>query len=386
MRYIMCQPSNNRFKWEVEVAVSDLINHGITDIVLLFLKEDDSVARYFEGNYDVAVHVYDDKRDDKAYIPSIKPYLMYRYLSEDPARGSFNYFFMDSDMVFRQLPDYSKMPVDESNWYGSNCNDYMNYDYLSNRTNSEALIKGMTDIVGVDRQSIEGINNDAIGAQYVISRPTADYFEKVYKDSIKLWQFVKHLDTSFQKWTVEMYATLWNMLYFNITPHAHEEMDFVFPTDDIDIYESVNILHNAGVMPQHTDLFRKSDYIYSDPLQVNHDYVNRNKASYAYVQKLNTLKEGVSGMAVHVHKVLATFGDLEDNVRTYTKDDDLYFGDPESERTKELSGSDNRMKQPLIKALTKKELLELAEEKGIEVNKKDKVDKLHADIEKALNK
>ncbi|WP_411842170.1 hypothetical protein [Salinicoccus sp. HZC-1] len=386
MKYIMCQPSNNRFKWEVEVAVSDLINHGAADIVLLFLKENDSVVRYFEEKYDVAVHVYDDKRYDKAYIPSIKPYLFYRYLSEDPARESFDYFFMDSDMVFRQLPDYDRMPADSNNWYGSDCNNYMNLEYLKQCTNSETLIKGMTDIVGVDRQSIEDINNDSIGAQYVISRPTAEYFEKVYRDSIKLWQFVKDLDTSFQKWTVEMYATLWNMLYFGITPHVHEEMYFVFPTDDIDIYESVNILHNAGVTPGHNDLFKKSDYINKDPLTVNHDYVNKSKASYAYVQKMNTLKQGVNEMAVQVHGVLRNFTDLQDGDKVYLADEHYYIGDSDDDRTKELRGSNNKQGAPVIEALTKDELLKVAEDENIDVDKKAKVAELHKAVADHLNK
>lgn len=360
MKYIMCQPSNERFKWEVEVAISDLINHGVTDIVLLFLKENDSVVRYFEEKYDVAVHVYDDKRHDKAYIPSIKPYLFYRYLSEDPVRESVDYFFMDSDMVFRQLPDYSEMSVDKHNWYGSDCNSYMNYDYLSNCTNSETLIKGMADIVGVDRQSVKDINNDAIGAQYVISRPTADYFEKVYKDSVKMWRFVKPLDTNFQKWTVEMYATLWNMLYFDIAPHAHEEMRFVFPTDEMEAYESVNILHNAGVLPSHKDLFRKSDYTNTNPILFNHDYVNRNKASYAYVEKMNALKQGGMKMA---YEVIHPFRDGQDTGKTYPSGREYFVGDPfpatkrkvADERIEELMGYDNNAKQPLIKEVYDKE-------------------------------
>lgn len=362
MKYIMCQPSNNRFKWEVEVAILDLMNHGVTDIVVLFLKENDAVIDYFKGKYDVEIHVYTDKRYNKEYIPSIKPYLMYRYLSENPEREKETYFYMDSDMVFRQLPDYSRMSVDAHNWYGSNCNGYMNYDYLKRCTNAEDLIKGMANIAGVSRQSIRNINADSIGAQYVISKPTAEYFEKVYMDSIKLWQFVKPFDTNFQKWTVEMYATLWNMLYFDITPHVHEEMDFVFPTDDIDVYETVNILHNAGVTADHNDLFRKSDYIFKDPLQVNLDYVNKNKASYAYVQKMNKLKEGVNGMAKKEeakketaegvkYEVVKFFTDLQDDDHPY-KEGHTYprnnkKADPK--RVEELSTTKNKRKEVLIK-------------------------------------
>lgn len=42
-----------------------------------------------------------------------------------------------------------------------------------------------------------------------------------------------------------MWAQLWNMMYFNIGPKVHEELDFCFATDPIEKVK-VKILHNAG--------------------------------------------------------------------------------------------------------------------------------------------
>ncbi|KAF3376795.1 hypothetical protein BXA50_13810 [Enterococcus faecium] len=36
MKYILCQPAINRFKWELEVCLTNLKKLGIKDIVLLF--------------------------------------------------------------------------------------------------------------------------------------------------------------------------------------------------------------------------------------------------------------------------------------------------------------------------------------------------------------
>lgn len=65
MKYILCQPAINRFKWELEVCLTNLKKLGIKDIVLLFSRHDDQIPIFFEKEYGVEVHVYDDLRDDK---------------------------------------------------------------------------------------------------------------------------------------------------------------------------------------------------------------------------------------------------------------------------------------------------------------------------------
>ncbi|BDQ61111.1 hypothetical protein EfsSVR2332_11890 [Enterococcus faecalis] len=86
MKYLLCQPAIQRFKWELEVCLTNLKKVGIEDIVLLFSKHDTSIPVYFKEEYGVTVHTYEDNRRDKSYIPSIKPYLWWQYLKEDPSR------------------------------------------------------------------------------------------------------------------------------------------------------------------------------------------------------------------------------------------------------------------------------------------------------------
>lgn len=73
----------------------------------LFAKEDDSVLMEFN---DCKVYSYEDDRFDKSYIPSIKPYLFYRYLSEDSERENETYVYLDSDTVILDLEAF-KVPV-----------------------------------------------------------------------------------------------------------------------------------------------------------------------------------------------------------------------------------------------------------------------------------
>ena len=84
MKYVMAQPAVPRFEWEVKVAIYGLLKAEVLkeDIVILFSRHDESVISEIK-NIGVNVHVYSDDRYDFEYIPSLKPYLMHRYLEED---------------------------------------------------------------------------------------------------------------------------------------------------------------------------------------------------------------------------------------------------------------------------------------------------------------
>lgn len=83
-----------------------------------------------------------------------------------------------------------------------------------------------------------------------------------------------------------------------------------------------------------------------------------------------------------VFKVLVDYTDLK-RKKVYRKGM-LYVSDDE-ERIKELSTSDNLRQTVLIKKLTKKELLKIAEGREIEVDSNAKVDELHEAVAGGLN-
>ena len=299
MKYVMAQPAVQRFEWEVKVAIYALVKTGIPkeDIIILFSRHEESVISEIE-NIGVNVHVYLDERYNNEYIPSLKPYLMYRYLEEDTSRENETYFFMDSDVVVREVPEVIFWDSSNTNiWYGSNCNGYLNYDYIIQCDNGKELLKDMAYIVGVSVDEIKLINNQCIGAQYIMTKPSKEYFHKVYMDSIKLWLYIKDKDTNLQKWTVEMWSTLWNMIYFGIMPRVTDDLDFTWATDSVEEWDNNKIFHNAGVTDDMKDMFFKGSYINKDPFNEDIDYINKDKASYKYAQLIteanNWLNESV---------------------------------------------------------------------------------------------
>ena len=289
MKYILCQPAINRFKWELEVCLTNLKKLGIKDIVLLFSRHDDQIPIFFEKEYGVEVHVYDDLRDDKEYIPSIKPYLWWKYLEEDHSRENDRYFYIDSDVIFNKRINLRKLPSKDDVWYCSDCCSYLSLDYIRSCENGEKILKDMANIVNVTVESLETINTNSGGAQWVINRPKANYWKKVYLDSNRLYRYLRGQKTNIQIWTAEMWAQLWNMMYFNIGPKVHEELDFCFATDPIKKVKEVKILHNAGVTTNDEDLFFKGRYVTSTPFDEDLSFVNKKKCSYAYVKAIKAV-------------------------------------------------------------------------------------------------
>jgi len=281
MKYIMCQPAIHRFKWELEVSITRLKKLGINDIVLLFSKRDDNIPSYLSTKYGVETHIYEDNRRDRSYIPSIKPYLWAKYLQEDRSRELDDYFYIDSDVIFRGIP------IVEPNvnvWYGSDCQSYLGIDYLDSK--GPDIFNRICHIVGVDPNYIRQ-QNPICGAQWVISKPSFEYWLKVYEDSNRLYRYLNSIgSTGIQKWTAEMWAQLYNVYYFDKVTQIHSELDFAWSTDNVDTYYGVKILHNAGVIDDRQKLFFKGKYTRTSPFNDDLTFVDPTKASIKYVEAI----------------------------------------------------------------------------------------------------
>lgn len=277
MKFIFAQPAKKRFEWELKTAIKSLTDLGVkkNDIVLLFAKEDDSVCETF---FEYDTHAYIDERFDKTYIPSIKPYLFWKYLEEDKTRENETYVYLDSDTVVLDLSAF-KVQVTKSRWYCSDTTGYIGYDYIRSVSNPTETFEAMTDAIKVPIEWIKSIQKDSGGAQWVIKSPKASYWHDVYVNSIVLYQAISPLDTSLQKWTAEMWAQLWTMYHYGITPKVSKKLDFAWSTDDE--LGNKKIIHNAGVTDD-MDLFFKGIYLDTPPLGVLNQ--ESGKISDRYVQ------------------------------------------------------------------------------------------------------
>ena len=253
--------------------------------ILLFSYVDNSsnaVVNELE-HYGATTYLFSDTRsnEERIYIPSLKPYLMYKYFSQ--VKDKDTYLYMDSDVII--LDDlFTDMIIPDTNhWFGSDVSGYLNYDYITGCDSGDTILKDMANIVGVSTEWIKSINNNTIGGQYLISDVNPDYFFKVYKDSTYLWSYIKDKDTNYQKWCQEMIATLWNMNNFGVIPTEADSMEFTWSTDPYSELQTHNILHNAGVIDDNGPEFFKGKFV--DHIPTKEDLtINSGHASDFYAE------------------------------------------------------------------------------------------------------
>jgi len=294
MKYILAQGAQFKYKWELDIVLTNLYSlDPNADVVCLFMRFEghpcDEVFDYIVRRYPkVEVLMYDDLRTDKYYIANIRPYLWYCYLSEDPAREKETYFQIESDIIFRKLPDFSKIKFSPTQWYGSDCGGYIDYEYLKSVEMGDEIIMRFANTIGISIDAIK--KTPGAGAQWIICQPTAEYWLKVHEDCTKLYMYLEPLNSNIQKWTAEMWSQLFNAAYFGIEYNLSRELDFCRPTDDIKMWDQVNILHNAGVIGEQAKyLFYKGNLKYNDTLPFGDDFswVRRDKVSIKYVEAIN---------------------------------------------------------------------------------------------------
>ena len=285
MKVILCQPAIPYLQWQLEVLLTNVRQFSGFEIVLLFTERDFTVPGFFRKNYpECSVFVYPE-RSDRHYIPSVKPYLFWQYLAEDVAREQDDYFYIDADVIFREWIDFATLGFDATTWVASHCKGYIAYDdYLKTLKDGEAIISRMAEITGITVEQAKAA--PPAGAQWVISKPTAEYWRRVYDDSNAIYNYFEPLDSTIQKWTAEMWAQLYGAIREGKTVKTSSELDFIMPTNHVVDWDKVKILHNAGVTNMELNLFFKGGFIDKRPFGHDFSQVDPNKASVKYVEAI----------------------------------------------------------------------------------------------------
>jgi hypothetical protein len=320
--FISAQPDVPYFHWQVRIYVENFIELGIkpNQIHVVFglvqgkINPTDESLKLKELG--INVHHYLDERKQKHYIPNIKPFLVYKFLEENPSLGK-NIFLHDADIIFRELPNFDKL-LEGQKSYLSDTIGYIGYNYIMDcckryedkHPNSEKgqLIKEMADIVGINVEVIKENQNNSGGGQYLIKNSDSNLWKKIYEDCTPLYDQMLNYQKRFpispgeiQFWTAEMWSLLWNLWLHKYDTEITDELDFSWATDSIEIYNSKPILHMAGVT---SDLkgskFYKGDFINQNPINKlrensNYfDYVDKNSSTIKYIEIMKIIieKEG----------------------------------------------------------------------------------------------
>jgi len=298
LRYICCQPAIPYYTWQVEVVINNFIRMGINpnliDIVCSINNDIvPEIWRKLQNKYNtVRFFFYNDTREQKNYIPSIYFNLMKQHIVARPEIKDDVLFTHDSDIIFTKPPNFNDM-IDGDDWYLSDTNSYINYDYIQQKGND--IYEKMCEIIGIDKEKPKEMNQHSGGAQYLVKNTTYEFWDKVEKDSSILYKHfcdvepqyeLKHEgDYPIQKWTAGMWSYLWNAWYFGHNTIVDPRMSFGWVTNGMDDVEKHTILHNSGVVDASGRLFFKGSYINKLPYGENLD-IDETKASYFYWQEI----------------------------------------------------------------------------------------------------
>jgi hypothetical protein len=160
----------------------------------------------------------------------------------------------------------------------------------------------MTDVIGLDVETIKVNQKNSGGGQYLIKNSNCELWDKIYKDSTKLYDQMLNYQKRFpispgqiQFWTAEMWSLLWNLWMYGFETKISDELSFSWATDDTQKYEKHPILHMAGVTDNlKSTKFYKGDYINMDPIlkmreNPNHfDYIDKESSTIKYIENMKS--------------------------------------------------------------------------------------------------
>jgi hypothetical protein len=317
--FVTAQPDVPYFHWQIKLYVHNFIEKGINpEQIHVILALVHNVTEPSDGGLEllklgINVHFYNDERQKKSYIPSIKPYLISKWLEEYPEFGGC-FFLHDADIIFRKLPNFEKLIKDEIS-YLSDTIGYIGYDYImyccdnyeKQHPSSEKgqLLKEMADVIGIEIDLIKENQENSGGGQYLIKNTDHKLWEKIYEDCTPLYFQMLDYQKRFpihpgeiQFWTAEMWSLLWNLWKSGIQTKISKELDFSWATDNVKMFNKKPILHMAGVTDNLKDTkFYKGEYINVNPIEKlrenpNHfDYVDSSSSTIKYVEVMKSYIE-----------------------------------------------------------------------------------------------
>jgi hypothetical protein len=314
--FVSAQPDVPYFIWQIKLYVHNFIENGIDPTQIHVVlgcvngKSEPSKESLNLKKYGINVHHFVDDRRKKNYIPSIKPYLISKWVQSNPDYGKI-FFLHDADIIFRELPNFTRLLDDEVS-YLSDTIGYIGYNYIMDccvryeqqHPSSEKgqLIKEMADVIGLDVDVIKQNQENSGGGQYLIKNTTCEMWDKIYKDSINLYNQMLDYQRRFpispgeiQFWTAEMWAVLWNLWMYGLETKVTRELDFSWATDSIKVYDKRPILHMAGVTDDLKNRkFYKGDFINVDPIdKLKNDpncfeYIEKDSATLKYIDVMKS--------------------------------------------------------------------------------------------------
>lgn len=284
LRFVCAQPAIEYYSWQVEVMLNNFIKHGINlnNVDIVCWKTNGVIPDSWSklaNHYAARFFFYDDTRETKHYISSIRPNILKQHWERYPQLKDEAIFYHDSDIVFTKPIEWNQFLYDDK-WYGSDTRWYIAHSYIQSK--GEDILDAMCEIVDIPKNIIEENEMNAIGAQYLMKGLDYTFWDNVERDCERLFKEITELNNAkkvlnpsyheLQIWCADMWAVLWNGWKRGNQTVCHKELEFSWATSLEKDWYDLNIFHNAGVTDGNGGLFYKALYMdklpYNEPLQI----------------------------------------------------------------------------------------------------------------------
>jgi hypothetical protein len=296
------------FAWQIEVQIVNFRKFGISQNmhVLVWYPRDGTIHpmwKEIESKYTEVKFFYyvDDGVNLDLYIPQLRPHILKKhFFCNKNYLADKVFFYHDSDIIFRVLPDFEKL-MEGSIIYEGDSISYTGSKYLLDKEAyakipDNEVVKGLSRITNTPLEFIMKNNENSGGAQYILKNITYTFWEDVEKDSLNIRDYLKnHINKKYfksenegyQSWTADMWAMNFNLWKRGMVTEVSPELSFSWATDLISVYEKYPIMHNAGAeLSGSPKIFYKGAYINTTPYSINFDAVDPNFASFKYAEAI----------------------------------------------------------------------------------------------------
>jgi len=265
LKFISAQPSDFNYTWEIDVQCNNFREMKISDsyIVLVYVKSELDLKHWkvIENKYkEVKFRYYTGELDTHLYEPIIRPYCLKKFFETE--KEDIAYFYLDSDVIFRELPDFSEMLKDDI-VYQSDTSSYLDYTYLKlkeaeGKIPEHEVISELAKIGEITVDLIKSYNAKTGGAQYLLKNIDADFWQDVFDKSLAIRKYLyygsdgvnkKYFNSEpagFQSWCADMWAVNFSLWKRGIKTDIHKELSFCWTTDSKEKWFAHKLFHNAG--------------------------------------------------------------------------------------------------------------------------------------------
>jgi len=302
LRFVCAQPAIKYYSWQLETMLNNFMEMGINlnQVDIVCWKENGIIPEEYSklaNGYPARFFFYDDTRETKHYISSIRPNILKQHFIAYPELENEAIFYHDCDIVFTKPINWEQF-LQDNKWYGSDCRWYIGHDYIISK--GEDILDKMCEIVDIDKQLVKDNELNSIGAQYLMKGINAQFWANVEKDCERLFKEITDINNEkkaanptyheLQIWCSDMFAVLWNGWKLGYESICHPDLEFSWATSTEADWDRLNIFHNAGCTDAESGLFYKA--LYMNELPYNKDLkINEGTASKKYYEIIQKVEK-----------------------------------------------------------------------------------------------